>query len=66
MADLNIHELLQKEVSRKEFLRYVGAAILGVIGVTQILNSLQKSLAPPKKIETSEKVSGYGMTPYGR
>ncbi len=66
MADLNIHELLQKEVSRKEFLRYVGAAILGVIGITQILNNLQKSLAPQKKIESSEKTAGYGATPYGR
>lgn len=64
MVDLNINDLLQKEVSRKEFLKYIGVAILGVIGITQLLNNLQKSLAP-KQIEHKQP-TGYGASPYGR
>lgn len=59
------NDILQQEVSRKEFLRYMGAALLGIIGVTHVLNNLQKSLSP-RKLGTKSKASGYGVTPYGR
>lgn len=63
-----VDELMQQEVSRKDFLRYIGIALLGVIGVTSMMQSLQKSLdshTNPAK-PASSGLSGYGSSAYGR
>lgn len=53
--NIQLQDLLEKKVSRREFLAYIGAAILAVTGITALLKTLgqQKS-----KI-------GYGGGPYG-
>ena len=56
--------LLHKEMSRQEFLRLVGAGILGVVGVTTLVQNLQK-LASSPQAKRSRTTSGYGMSPYG-
>jgi hypothetical protein len=62
----DIQALLQKEMSRKEFLRISGAAILGVVGVTSAVQNLHK-LAGTQASTTSHKVSsGYGGSAYGK
>lgn len=58
----NIQELFQREVSRKEFVRLLGLAILGVVGVTGMLSNLDKSL----NAKRSNKAAGYGNSSYGR
>lgn len=57
----NINDIMQKEVSRKEFLYYIGVALLSVIGVTAMLQNLSKLHGG-----TNQKESlGYGASPYG-
>lgn len=60
-----VDELMQQEVSRKDFLRYVGIALLSLIGVATMMQNLQKSLndhgSPSQKTAT-----GYGASVYGR
>ncbi len=55
---------MQKEVSRKEFLRYLGLALLAVIGITNLINNLQNTLSGErqKKLQSN----GYGSSVYGR
>lgn len=56
-------DLLQQEVSRKEFLRYAGVAVLGLIGVTGMLNSLRSIGGTTQHQQTH---AGYGASSYGR
>lgn len=59
-----LQELMQKEMSRKEFLRIVGAGVLGIIGVTGLLQNLHKLAGAHTK--QNQSVSGYGSSPYGK
>ncbi len=66
MIDMpNIDDLMQKEMSRKDFLRYIGLAFLSLIGVAAILQNLQSSLSGNAH-KTPARQSGYGGTAYGR
>lgn len=64
----HIHALMEREVSRKEFLRYVGVALLSIIGVTNFIKNLSQPLqlpaTAPKQLDN--KLSGYGHSAYGR
>lgn len=60
-----IQEILQQEISRKEFLRYIGIALLGMIGVTSFLNNLSNSLGQ-QTVQTKKESAGYGYSAYGR
>lgn len=67
MVDLSkFQELLEQDMSRKEFLRYVGVAILGIVGVTNFANNVSKSVLVTNKNTTGKNASGYGMSAYGR
>lgn len=57
-------DLLEQEVSRKEFLRYLGIMFLGLIGVTSMLNNLHTASNTP--MHQSKPKSGYGASAYGR
>lgn len=59
-----INDLLQQDVSRKEFLRYLGIALLSVIGVTSMLQNLQNAAQTPVQKQTNNV--GYGTSAYGR
>jgi hypothetical protein len=56
----NLQGLLQKEVSRKEFLTIAGLALLSVFGFGTVLK-----LLTGKSLETHHLVNGYGDTVYG-
>lgn len=57
-------ELLQQEVSRKEFLKYAGIAMLGLIGISGMIQNLNKALSSQR---SSQKIGkGYGASAYGR
>ena len=56
-----IQQLLEAEMDRKEFLAYLGAALLAITGIS----GLAKSLAPTKPQAKSNKKTGYGNSPYG-
>ncbi len=53
-----LQELLEKRLSRREFLTYVGAAIVAMTGVHAFL----KTLTSQNKQNSS---LGYGSGPYG-
>lgn len=54
-----LENVMQKELSRREFLSYIGAGILAVIGVTGLLKSLGLHTPQPKS------TMGYGGGAYG-
>jgi hypothetical protein len=53
-------ELMSKEMTRKQFVGVLGAAILAVFGITSILDALSGN----SKVEPVSKY-GYGTGPYG-
>jgi predicted tellurium resistance membrane protein TerC len=60
VSDGPIKKVLSTEMDRKEFLRYSGAVILGLVGVSALTKSLKSAIIPK-----SQK-KGYGKSPYGR
>lgn len=54
-----VQELFETEMDRKEFLLYVSASILAVVGISNLIKALTPTKKPSRK-------SGYGGTPYGR
>lgn len=54
--NIQLDHLLERKVSRREFLAYIGAAILAVTGITALLKSLG---------QTQKSSLGYGSGPYG-
>ena len=61
MANNHLQNILQKQVSRKEFLSIIGLAMLSIVGMSHILKLLTgKSLETHSALQT-----GYGNTPYG-
>jgi arginine exporter protein ArgO len=57
---------MQQEISRKEFLRYVGIAFLSLFGVAAVLQNLSNTLGQPSKKVEKKESSGYGYSAYGR
>lgn len=56
----HFENLLETEIDRREFLAYVGAALLGVLGVSSLLKILTQT--PSNKKSAS---GGYGSSTYG-
>lgn len=71
-----IQALVQKEMDRKEFLKYGGGLLLAVIGVTGLLRVVLgshdnsgiagKSVSTTTTTTPAEGNGGYGMSAYGR
>ncbi len=65
MIDLqNIQRMMQQEVTRQEFLQFIGVSILGLIGVTHVLNSIHGGLLRTGKHRPVSH--GYGASTYGK
>ncbi len=56
-----LDELMQKEMSRKEFLTLLVTGLVAAFGFTNIIHSLLQ-----KSSHNSSKSAGYGSTPYGQ
>lgn len=54
-----LQEILQKQVTRKEFILLAGAIILTVLGISGIIERLKGSLHYPKQAQ------GFGFGSYG-
>lgn len=61
--NLAITKLMNKEMDRKDFLKYGAGVALAVVGVTGLLNTL---LRLGGESDTSKTSAGYGSSPYGR
>ena len=64
MVDIkNIHGLLKKDMTRKEFLQAAVAAIVGIVGLTAFMKNIDSFTRDQTK---SVAKVGYGSSPYGR
>lgn len=59
----NIQELLEQEVTRRQFLAHIGVAFLAIVGITGMLKSLQ-SVLPQKKSQPNGQIGAYGWSGY--
>lgn len=65
MIKAQLAELLETEVSRKEFLQYVGIALLAVFGIGSLLQALTGAQSPKKLAVQPASTSSYGGANYG-
>lgn len=63
-----VAELLQKDMSRKEFFTTLGFGLAAVTGVGTILQLIGKDINPLEQLQKqkAESPMGYGMNSYGR
>lgn len=57
-----LSSLLSKEVSRKEFLIYLGLFLLTITGISHVL----KTIKDPELLGASKPTKGFGSGVYGR
>jgi hypothetical protein len=60
-----IHELLTKEVNRKEFLSIVGFGALAVVGLDPIFKFLTGKGSSKVNVHQESSKVGFGSGPYG-
>lgn len=56
----NLQQLLQRQLTRKEFVQVAGLMLLSVIGVSGMLRNMNNSLAPKPKQSDEYGESSYG------
>lgn len=65
MIKAQLAELLETEVNRKEFLQYVGIAMLAVFGIGSLLQALTGAKPNKQLTQPAASSSSYGGAPYG-
>jgi hypothetical protein len=60
-----LQSLLQKEISRKEFIATLGFGIASLIGISNVVQSLTGRSMAPSFMQSKQQSSGYGSSPYG-
>ena len=58
--------LFSKEMDRKNFLKYSGAILLGVLGITGLMRILTTSTHTQLFEESKKPSGGYGSSRYGQ
>jgi hypothetical protein len=58
--------IMQREISRGDFLKFMGAALLGVIGVTGFLKNIHEAVPSHVAVKKQLASAGYGRSAYGR
>lgn len=61
-----LDNVMQREVSRSEFLKLVGVALLGLIGIVGFLKNLHEIVPSQAVAKNHSTTGGYGGTAYGR
>ena len=60
-----LHQLLELEVSRKEFLATLGFGALSIIGLSSIIKFLTGHGSNTVSMKPAGRTSGYGSSAYG-
>ncbi len=61
-----LQDLMQKPMTRKEFLKHMGAVTLGLVGVSAFLRNLSQPYKKTKETVLPKAKNGYGSgRPYG-
>ena len=58
--------LSQKEMDRKDFLKYSGSILLAALGISGLLRVILSAHQPSASARSSQDSSSYGMSPYGK
>jgi hypothetical protein len=58
-----MQNIFEKEMNRRDFFRYAGSIILGVVGITHLLKTLSQHGITSRKTLVAQP--SYGATPYG-
>ncbi len=58
-------KLLNKEMTRKQFLGHIAVGILTITGISAALNSMTGSSSKSQAKVNNKSNDGYGGTPYG-
>ena len=58
--------MMQREVSRSDFLKVVGVVLLGFVGVIGFLKNLQEAVPASSTRKKQLASGGYGRSAYGR
>lgn len=58
--------IMQREVSRSEFLKLMGVALLGFVGVIGFFKNLHEIMPPQTTGKNRSTPGGYGGSAYGR
>jgi len=63
-----IEALLQEKMDRKDFLKYAGTIVLGVLGITGLVRMLlgARGLDTSVSNGSHQNSSSYGSSPYGK
>ena len=57
--------MMQREIDRGEFLKFMGIAVLGVFGVVGFIKNLHEVVPSHNSSKKHQSSSGYGRSPYG-
>lgn len=61
----SVQNILEQEVTRKQFLVHIGLALLALIGLPSFLKSLNSAFtAQSKEVRPNVSAGGYGMSAY--
>jgi len=62
---ISFNRLLNKKITRKEFLSYIGIMFLGIFGISSMIKSILQLNAPKKNRIQSKVKSAFGEGAYG-
>lgn len=63
MVKEQLRDILDKEMNRKDFLRYVGIALVSLIGLPSVISALQHLGSAPGGSSVGRSTSYGGSTP---
>jgi len=61
-----LDNMMQREISRAEFLKIIGVILLGLTGIVGFLKNLHESVPVQKAPKARQAAPGYGHSAYGR
>ena len=61
-----LDDMMQRQISRGDFLKFTGLALLGLIGVTGFLKNLHGIVPAHEAVKKHSISGGYGRRAYGR
>jgi hypothetical protein len=61
-----LDDMMQREVSRGEFLKFVGIAMLSFVGIVGFLKNLHEIVPDNNASKKQLASAGYGRSAYGR
>lgn len=61
------HTLWQKELTRKEFLQFIAAAVVMVLGISNLINLAKQTAKSPPAVDAqaSDSSHGFGSRKFG-